>query len=87
MIRSKTYSFVRHSVDRHSKLQASLNGHLEVVKALVATKANPNVCNEFGKRPGGLWMLHSSALQQEDSVRPLNAILKASLGELVVSLD
>lgn len=27
-----------------------MNGHLEVVKALVATRANPNVYNDFRKR-------------------------------------
>ena len=30
--------------------KACLNGHLEVVKALVATRANPNVYNDFRKR-------------------------------------
>ena len=32
------------------RTKACLNGHLEVVKALVATRANPNVYNDFRKR-------------------------------------
>ena len=33
-------------------LQASLNGHVEVVKMLIAARANANLKNDFQKRRG-----------------------------------